>query len=362
MNNKILGPPNERSSRMFTPEEEGLLVSYFNFLTKAGVKLTVKKALTVTGYFGRKKGTVYYTRDGNPTPGWWKRFRMRHTEVNSLVCEDKTDDKTVATSSENATSSREATEKHALDEVELLVNETDGREDEERFYNMVTVTSRVSDRGDLLEFMVPSCVTELKDQIMTVTICSSANGKVFPSMVTVTPSLKKEINPDNDGNLWTETVSGDVNYSTFLEYLQKLDTLISNQRPVFVFTSGLQDLIGDEVVEFCIEKRIHMLHIPIANVIQPADIIPRIMQAKLEPTAMEQSQKEGLNSNVIQMTELLQSTCNEVQGEAMKTAFRETGIFPFDKGCLVSGSIRKREPNNTKESYAAKRALALQRR
>ena len=164
---------------MFTPEEEGLLMSYFKFLTKAGVKLTVKKALAVAGYFGRKKGTVYYTRDGNPTPGWWNRFRMRHTEVNSLVCEDKTDDKTAQTSTENATTSTEAIEKHMLDEVELLVNEAGGRKDEERFYNMVTVTSRVSDRGDLLEFMVPSCMTELKDQIMTMTICSSANGKSF---------------------------------------------------------------------------------------------------------------------------------------------------------------------------------------
>ena len=347
---------------MFTPEEEGLLMSYFKFFTKAGVKLTVRKALAVAGYFGRKKGTVYYTRDGNPTPGWWNRFRMRHTEINSLVCEDKIDDKTAQTSAENATTSKEAIEKDMLDEVELLVIEAGGRKDDERFYNMVTVTSRVSDRGDLLEFMVPSCVTELKDQIMTMTICSSANGKVFPSMVTVTPSLKKEINPDTDGNLWTETVSGDVNYSTFLQYLQKLDTLISSQRPVFVFTSGLQDLIGDEVVEFCIEKRIHMLHIPIANVIQPADIIPRVMQAKLAPTTMEQSQKESLNSNVVQMIKMLQSTCREVEGEAIKTAFRETGIFPFDKGCLVSGSIRKREPNNTKESYAAMRALALQKR
>ena len=351
----LSGPPNDRSSRAYTAEEENLLVSYLQFMAMAGVKLTVKRALSVASYVGKKKGTLFHTRDGNPTPGWWNRFKLKHTEVGSLVCDVKDGPQ----SSEERSEGRE---NPSLTEIESLIKEIDRNKDEDRFYNMVTVTTRVSSQGELKEFMVPTCVTETKDQIMTMSICSGASGKILPSMITVTPSLKREINPETEGSLWTETATGDVDCETFLEYLQKIDELLCNTRPVYVFTSGLQDLIGVEVVDFCLEKAIHILHIPIPNVIQPADIIPRIMLAKLKPTSMELVQKDTLKKSVTHVIKMLVATAQEVQGEPIKLAFRETGMFPFDQKCLVPGSIRKREPNNKVESYAAKRALALQKR
>ena len=92
--------------------------------------------------------------------------------------------------------------------------------------------------------------------------------------------------------------------------------------------NGLQNLLESEVVEFCVENGIFLLCLPVPNVIQPSDIIPRILQAELESSVGADA--DIPNIQVSQLFERFKSASSKAQGEPMKAAFRQTGIFPLD--------------------------------
>ena len=161
------------------------MLSWLNFLHKAGVKISAKNALPMAGYIGRKNGAVYYTAEGNPTHGWWLRFKEKYQELSKLNVENENEDTGIDVSSKSKEASKQDTDKRILEHVKAFVNETDDKNDEDKYYNMVMVPCRISEQGELLQFVAPSCIKHSVDQLMTLTVCTCANGMVLPSMITM---------------------------------------------------------------------------------------------------------------------------------------------------------------------------------
>ena len=354
----LAGPPNVKSSRLLSEEEEKLLLSWLNFLHRAGVKISAKNALPMAGYIGRINGVVYHTADGTPTHGWWLRFKEKYQEVNKLNVENESKDIGIDASSKSKEMSKQDTDKRILEHVKAFVNETDGKNEEDKYYNIVMVPCRISEQGELLEFVAPSCIKHSVDQLMTLTVCTCADGMVLPSMITMVKGTA-----ELEESICVETEFGDIDTKTFMQYMKHLDTFITKKRPAFIFVNGLQNLLESEVVEFCVERGIFLLSLPVPNVIQPSDIIPRILQAELE--GLVGVDTDIPNIKVSELLERFKSASSKAQGEPMKAAFRQTGIFPFVATVLRSGSITKHTPNESKLNEccaAAKKALALQKR
>ena len=314
--------------------------------------------MATAGYIGRKGGIVYKTKDGNPTNGWWLRFKERYQEVNGLDVGGKSEDGGTYVSEKIEEVPKEDVDKRILEDVNTFVKEAVNHKDEDTHYNMVSVPSRISERGDLLDFTPPSCIKHSDSQLMTLTVCTCANGMVLPSLITMANKTAEV-----EGSMCVETQLGDIDPKTFLQYLKHLDTFISKKRPAFVFVSGLENLLEAGVVEFCVEKGIHLLCLSLPNVIQPSDIIPRILQAELNTKSRTDTDTPKIN--VFQLLERFLSSSKKAQGEPLKAAFRQTGIFPLDITVLRPGSIPKHRPHDQtmKECCVAeKKALTLQKR
>ncbi len=340
--------------------DETALLRCLKFVHRAGVKITPTYLTTLATCLRSKSAAQYRTKDGNPTRTWSLNFRRKYPEVNAMVTrENEAQDARGRIFRTSRVNSAQKTRESVLSSIEDLLRENSAIVTSERVYNMVAVKGRFLQRCGKFQWETAKPDAHAGDA-MTITVCACATGSCLPSLITTASEDSFSALKNETGTLIRETKSGEPDRATFLEYLKNLDSCLVQERPVFVYIAGVQDLIDLEVIEFCLERGIHLLHVPFPDAAQPVDVVLHAMQ-----THRVERQRTSVGSQrttVNQAIEEILSLCWKMEGEEIRRSFRDTGVFPFDKSSHHTGAVPKRAARVHKDVDPQEKAQRIQKR
>lgn len=155
-------------------------------------------------------------------------------------------------------------------------------DDPERIYNLDESWTGSKDEGKRQKVVVPKDLHKpylLKfttNDHITITQCACANGTLLPPMITFAKSIPQGdqfLKSGPDKALYNMTESGHIDSDLYLQYIRHIEPMLSPTRPVVLFQDNLYAHESVELVEFCIEKQIHLINFPskITHIIQPMD-------------------------------------------------------------------------------------------
>ena len=196
----------------------------------------------------------------------------------------------------------------------------------------------------------------------TLTMCISASGKWLPVMITFQGTIPKtEVVHDAGPKdaLYSSSDSGHIDTELYTQYIKHIKPFLCKRRPVAIFQDNLSSHESLELVEFCVEKNIHLYNLPSksSHLVQPLDKLFGLLKQKIEDVKHETVIVQQKNTNRSQVPLLVRFAMNRISQFTIRESFRDTGLCPLDssaisKALLVSPQDMQESQANHAESQA----------
>ena len=276
------------------------------------------------------RGTPF--KDTLPTFGWWKRFTKRHPQLR-LRTPSLIDPGRSAMSRSSILNRYFEEAKRFLCTLDILndpdkilnIDETWYCEKGEKSQKVVTTA----------QCKVPYKVYGERQSHTTLTMCVSASGKWLPSMITFQGNIPKtelvhETGPKD--TLYSNSASGHIDTELYLQYIRHIEPFLCRRRPLAIFQDNLSCHENLDLVEFCLEKNIHLFNLPSksSHLVQPLDKLFGLLKTKIEEVKHEVVVVQQRNTNRSQVPVLVRFAMNRISASTIRDSFRNTGLCPLD--------------------------------
>ena len=193
---------------------------------------------------------------------------------------------------------------------------------------------------------------------ISVVLCASASGRVIPPMIIFQKSFPHSSYASEGvpGSLYAVSESGHIDSSLYIDFITKL--FIPNLppvRPVLLLQDNHSSHLSFDLVKICRQNNIILLNLPphTTHILQPLDHLFDTLKSRFTSTARTASLlRENLIITKNKFTAVFKQSLSTLTPEKIHTAFRKTGIHPFnpqaiDKTKLISDTHIPAPPSST---------------
>ena len=168
----------------------------------------------------------------------------------------------------------------------------------------------------------------------TMTMCASAEGTVLPTMFTFKGSIPRdssvhELRPKDA--LYTESESGHIDSELYIQYIKHIEPFLGRTRPVVIFQDNAGCHENLELIEFCIDKNVHLYNLPskTTHLLQPLDKIFGLLKDKIEDVKHETHIVQQKSVKKSQIPMVVRFAINRISTKQCKTRFRRQVSVPW---------------------------------
>ena len=186
----------------------------------------------------------------------------------------------------------------------------------------------------------------------TLTMCISADGRFLPTMFTFKGNVPSNPECHEDGPkdaIYSSSESGHIDTELYTQYVCHLEPFLGPNRPVAIFQDNLSCHDNPELIDFCLEKQIHLFNIPAksSHIVQPLDKLFGLLKKKIAKTKHEAMLVHQQPMNKSKIPTIVRFAIRSIGQDTVKTAFKETGIFPLDIDAIDDSLLVGDEPGAT---------------
>ena len=190
----------------------------------------------------------------------------------------------------------------------------------------------------------------------TLTLCICADGSWIPPMITFQTSIPSttEFLNDGPGNaLYNSTQTGHIDSDLYFKYIVHIEPFLNETRPVVIFQDNLGAHCTDQLVDFCIEKKIHIYTFPAktSHILQPLDKLFGTFKITLEMKKHEAMLIQQSHISKSKLPILTRFTIQATKSDVIRGVFEKTGIYPFDR-CKITPDLLVGDEPSIEESHS----------
>ena len=305
------------------------------FMARAGKPVTPGWVMVMAGRMVKVRGNSF--KNDVPTSGWWSSFLSRHPQLSlrtpSII------------NAGRLAMSRRSTMDNFFSEAKVILTTLGILDDASRLYNIDESWTGSNDEQKKQKVVaVKGIRTPYQWQIttnehVTLSMCISAEGAFLPTMVTFTKSIPRGNDFIDEGPphcLYTASESGHIDRSLYFRYIRHLEPHLSSTRPVVIFQDNLMAHEDYDLVEFCVDKQIHLVNFPskTSHILQPLDKIFGSLKNHIQKKAREASLFSQIGISRSKIPILLRFGINAMKQDVISGSFQKTGLCPLNGAAI----------------------------
>ena len=154
--------------------------------------------------------------------------------------------------------------------------------------------------------------------------------------------------------LYSSSDSGHIDTELYAGYIRHIEPYLCKKRPIAIFQDNLSCHENLELVEFCVEKNIHLFNLPSrsSHILQPLDKLFGLLKEKIEAVKHEAVIVQQKNTNRSQVPLLVRFAMNRICQSTIRDSFRNTGLCPLDSSAISETLLASPHDKESQANHA----------